>query len=223
MPGMFSYGPGRIPPPIHLGLPQSLIAGSFPPGNVATVNPIRQAKRLYIGGITDSMTEEQLLEFFNKLMLDNKLGGEPGDPINQVHINQEKSFAFLEVSYHFHSRHYAAAHVCLQFRTPEEATAAVQFDGTMCDGIPLRVRRPKDYIGIDPSLGPMPGVAGTTVGESPNKLFVGGLPTYLNDEQVMELLKSFGELRTFNLVKEGTGQTGVSKVNFPSSSDIDCS
>jgi hypothetical protein len=28
----------------------------------------------------------------------------------------------------------------------------------------------------------------------------------------MELLKSFGELKSFNLVKEGTAQGGVSKV-----------
>ena len=80
----------------------------------------------------------------------------------------------------------------------------------MHDGQPLRVKRPKDYIGIDPSLGPIGGMA---IPDTPNKLFVGGLPTYLNDEQVMELLKSFGDLRSFNLVKEGTAQGGVSKVS----------
>jgi splicing factor U2AF subunit len=88
----------------------------------------------------------------------------------------------------------------------------MQLDGTTMGEATITVKRPKDYMGIDPSLGPVGGVGGI-VGESPNKLFVGGLPTYLNDDQVMELLKSFGELRTFNLVKEGTGQTGVSKVS----------
>lgn len=47
-------------------------------------------------------------------------------------------------------------------------------------------------------------------GDSPNKLFVGGLPTYLSDEQVMELLKSFGELKTFNLVKDNAQESKVS-------------
>lgn len=42
----------------------------------------------------------------------------------------------------------------------------------------------------------------TNVPDSINKIFVGGLPTYLNEEQVMELLKSFGELKAFNLVRE---------------------
>ncbi|WVR08881.1 hypothetical protein IAU60_005940 [Kwoniella sp. DSM 27419] len=180
MTGLFTYGPGRVPPPSHLGVPAQLMAGAFPPAN-----PIRQTKRLYVGGINESMTEQQIQDFFNKLMHDNKLAVEmPGEPVAQCQINNEKNFAFVE------------------FRTPEEATSALQFDGTMCDGVPLRVRRPKDYAGVDPlaaSFGAGPGV------DSPNKLFIGGLPTYLNDEQVMELLKAFGELRSFNLVKESAG------------------
>ena len=49
----------------------------------------------------------------------------------------------------------------------------------------------------------------TVVSDSPNKLFVAGLPNYLNDEQVKELLTSFGQLKAFNLVKDTT--TGLSK------------
>jgi splicing factor U2AF subunit len=67
----------------------------------------------------------------------------------------------------------------------------------------VSIKPPKEYIGIDSALGTMEGGVGMTVAESPNKLFIGGLPTYLNEEQVMELLKSFGELKSFNLVKDG--------------------
>lgn len=73
----------------------------------------------------------------------------------------------------------------------------------------LSLKRPSEYVGIDPSLGVLAGNVGSTVADSPNKLFIGGLPTYLNEEQVMELLKSFGELKSFNLVKDGQ----VSKVS----------
>ena len=52
----------------------------------------------------------------------------------------------------------------------------------------------------------------TAVPDTPNKIFIGGLPVYLNEEQVVELLKSFGELRAFNLVKDPT--TNQSKVNY---------
>ena len=38
---------------------------------------------------------------------------------------------------------------------------------------------------------------------------MGGLPNYLNEDQVKELLTSFGQLRAFNLVKDSA--TGLSK------------
>lgn len=78
------------------------------------------------------------------------------------------------------------------------------FDGIIFINGPLKIRRPKDYGGpeiIAPSTH-VPGVVSTNVPDSINKIFVGGLPTYLNEEQVMELLKSFGELKAFNLVRE---------------------
>ncbi len=87
------------------------------------------------------------------------------------------------------------------------------FDGIIFQSGPLKIRRPKDYVGSDlvPSGVHVPGVVSTIVPDSVNKIFVGGLPTYLNDEQVMELLKSFGELKAFNLVKDSS--SGLSKVS----------
>ena len=90
------------------------------------------------------------------------------------------------------------------------------FDGIIFLNGPLKIRRPKDYGGPD-AIGPsmhVPGVVSTNVPDSANKIFVGGLPTYLNEEQVMELLKSFGELKAFNLVREnGNGPSKV-RANF---------
>ena len=53
------------------------------------------------------------------------------------------------------------------------------------------------------------GVVSTVVPDSPHKVFLGGLPNYLNEDQVKELLTSFGQLRAFNLVKDSA--TGLSK------------
>jgi splicing factor U2AF subunit len=93
------------------------------------------------------------------------------------------------------------------------------FDGIIFINGPLKIRRPKDYGGIDLSASPgvhVPGVVSTNVPDTINKVFVGGLPTYLNEEQVMELLKSFGELKAFNLVRENGN--GPSKARQQSSS-----
>ena len=48
----------------------------------------------------------------------------------------------------------------------------------------------------------VPGVISTNIPDSINKVFVGSLPAYLNEEHVQELLKSFSELKAFNLVQE---------------------
>ncbi len=95
----------------------------------------------------------------------------------------------------------------LTSRSAEDATAAMAFDGIIFINGPLKIRRPKDYGGIEiasPGVH-VPGVVSTNVLDSFNKVFVGG-----NGENDMELLKSFGELRAFNLVRENG--TGASKV-----------
>ena len=47
-----------------------------------------------------------------------------------------------------------------------------------------------------------PGVTSTVVPDTPNKISVSNIPTYLTDELVTELLVSFGELKAFVLVKD---------------------
>ena len=88
------------------------------------------------------------------------------------------------------------------------------FDGIIFQNNALKIRRPKDYTGTEFEMpgSHVPGVVSTNVPDTVNKIFVGGLPSYLTDDQVMELLKSFGDLRSFNLVKEGG--TGASKVSL---------
>ncbi|KAJ3169575.1 hypothetical protein HDU88_000766 [Geranomyces variabilis] len=157
----------------------------------------RQARRLYVGNIPFGVQEDGLMQFFNSTMSQLNITSSAGNPCIAVQINQEKNYAFAE------------------FRSPEEATAAMAFDGISFAGQSLKLRRPKDYqppAGGEVSGPPaihVPGVVSTNVPDSPNKIFVGGLPPFLNDAQVMELLQSFGELRAFNLVKDG--MTGTSK------------
>jgi splicing factor U2AF subunit len=45
--------------------------------------------------------------------------------------------------------------------------------------------------------------------QDPDRVFVGGLPYYLNEEQCRELLGSFGAIKSFDLVKDR--ETGNSK------------
>lgn len=182
----------QIPPILSIpGLPPPMPVQSFGMGIGGNPNLSRQSRRLYIGSITQEVNEQNLADFFNAKMAEMNIGtGASGNPVLAVQCNYEKNYAFVE------------------FRSAEDATAAMAFDGIIFINGPLKIRRPKDY-GGDTVISPgvhVPGVVSTNVPDSINKIFVGGLPTYLNEEQVMELLKSFGELRAFNLVREnGTG------------------
>uniref|UniRef100_A0A4W4HEY5 Splicing factor U2AF subunit n=1 Tax=Electrophorus electricus TaxID=8005 RepID=A0A4W4HEY5_ELEEL len=155
----------------------------------------RQARRLYIGNIPFGVTEESMAEFFNAQMRLARLIQAPSNPVLAVQINQDKNFAFLE------------------FRSVDETTQAMAFDGIIFQGQSLKIRRPHDYrplpgISEQPTFH-VPGVVSTVVPDSPHKLFIGGLPNYLGDDQVKELLTSFGPLKAFNLVKDSA--TSLSK------------
>lgn len=149
----------------------------------------RQARRLYVGNIPFGVSEEEMMDFFNQQMHISGLAQAPGNPILACQINLDKNFAFLE------------------FRSIDETTQAMAFDGINFKGQSLKIRRPHDYQ-------PMPGMSeapstNVPVQDSPHKIFIGGLPNYLNEDQVKELLMSFGQLRAFNLVKDSA--TGLSK------------
>lgn len=130
----------------------------------------RQARRLYVGNIPFGVTEEAMMDFFNHQMRLTGLSQAEGNPIIAVQINLDKNFAFLE------------------FRSVDETTQAMAFDGINFQGQSLKIRRPRDYQPLPgmseaPTVN-VPGVVSTVVQDSPHKIFIGGLPNYLNEDQV---------------------------------------
>lgn len=75
----------------------------------------------------------------------------------------------------------------------------------------MKIRRPIDYDKyppVEPNR-PIPkldvssvGIISTQVDDSPLKLFVGGLPHEMQEDQVKDMLRRFGQLKSFHLVKE---------------------
>lgn len=156
----------------------------------------RQARRLYVGNIPFGVTEEAMMDYFNNQMKMAGLAQADGHAIISCQVNLDKNFAFLE------------------FRSVDECTNALAFDGINFQGQLLKLRRPREYQALpgitseNPSVA-VPGIVSTIVADTPNKIFIGCIPNYLNEDQVKELLSSFGQLRSFNLVMD-TG-TGLSK------------
>lgn len=78
-------------------------------------------------------------------------------------------------------------------RSIDETTQAMAFDGINFKGQSLKIRRPHDYQpmpgmtdGGGAALTVPGGVISTVVPDSPHKIFIGGLPNYLNEDQVSE-------------------------------------
>lgn len=163
----------------------------------------RHARRVYVGGLPAGMSEVALTQFFNNAMAIAGATTQSGPPIISCYMNHEKKFAFLE------------------FRSVEETSNALAFDGLPCQGETLKVRRPHDYNPeaarlLGAPTGPSPkinlgllGVVNTVVEDGPHKVFIGGIPGYLQEEQVRQILQAFGALKAFNLVADR--DTGASK------------
>ena len=173
----------------------------------------RQSKRLFVHNIPASATDESIINFFN-LQLNGLNVIDGVDPCISCQITKDRTFALIE------------------FKTPAEATVGLALDGiTMEDGDSmdtsnghingdshgLSVRRPKDYIvpSVTDDTDYQEGVVSSVVPDTQNKISITNIPIYLTDEEVTELLVSFGELKAFVLVKDrSTEESRVSIIHI---------
>lgn len=224
-------GGAGIPPGMNVSVAGAPSGFSGPPPGYANAHPgnlglnpvpnqqaTRHARRVYVGNLPGTVTEPKVAAFFNNAM--HAIGGTvaalPGDPVLNVYINYEKKFAFVE------------------FRTVEETSNCMALDGAVLEGIAMRVRRPNDYnvmaasslgpsqpkdglnleaIGLNPSAaaGGGGGAANASLTEEDlqHRLFIGGLPYFLTETMVKELVEAFGPTKQFQLVVDR--ETGNSK------------
>ncbi|EFW13263.1 hypothetical protein D8B26_003993 [Coccidioides posadasii str. Silveira] len=178
----------------------------------------RQAKRLFVYNLSPSLSEDSIAQFFNLQL--NGLNVVSGvDPCVSAQLSTDGTFALLE------------------FKTAADATVALAFDGVSMEpddanghtngsSQGLSIRRPKDYIvpSETDDSNRQEGVVSNEVPDSPNKICVTNIPPFIQEEQVTMLLVSFGELKSFILVKDsGTDESrGIAFCEYvdPSSTNI---
>uniref|UniRef100_A0A803KT14 RRM domain-containing protein n=1 Tax=Chenopodium quinoa TaxID=63459 RepID=A0A803KT14_CHEQI len=163
--------------------------------SVQLTQATRPMRRLYIDNIPGSATEKEIMECFNSLLLSSGSNYIRGtSPCISCMIHKEKGQALVE------------------FLTPEDASAALSFDGRSLSGSILKIRRPKDFVEV-PSGSSEKSKAGANlirgdsirdnsirgnsisevgiqvisdfVQDSPHKIFVGGIAEDLSSEMVM--------------------------------------
>eukprot|EP00879_Flechtneria_rotunda_P013232 GHRR01013817.1.p1 GENE.GHRR01013817.1~~GHRR01013817.1.p1 ORF type:complete len:453 (+),score=205.82 GHRR01013817.1:1432-2790(+) len=169
----------------------------------------RHARRVYVGSLPPNITEVALTHYFNQVMMAVGACSALGSPVIGCYMNPDKRFAFVE------------------FRSVEEASNAMAFDGVTCQGEVLRIRRPHDYnptaakaLGpAEPSpyinLALLSVVGGLVDDATAPRISVSGLPTTLEEEQVRGIISTFGTLKAFSLLRNPAGQpTGTALAEF---------
>ncbi|KAI5366553.1 putative RNA recognition motif domain, U2 snRNP auxilliary factor, large subunit, splicing factor [Septoria linicola] len=182
--------------------PAKLQAFMNQPGNQASSSALkpssaRQSKRVLVYNLPASANDESIVDFFN-LQLNGLNVTRGADPCISAQTSKDHTYALVE------------------FKTPEDATNAMALDGINMDpnsmdtngdangaAKGLQIKRPRDYIvpNVTDDTQNEAGLLSNIVPDTQNKISITNLPAFLGEEQVQELLMSFGELKNFILVK----------------------
>ncbi|XP_047321402.1 splicing factor U2af large subunit A [Impatiens glandulifera] len=164
-----------------------VITGIFSNASIDSIQltqATRPMRRLYVENLPASASEKSIRECFNNFLLGSGVNHIKGtQPCISCIVNKEKSQAIVE------------------FLTPEDASAALAFDGRSFFGSFLKVRRPKDFIEVTTGISEKPIDAvdsiSDTVKDSPYKIFIGGIPNAISSEMLMEIAGVFGPLKAY--------------------------
>ncbi|KAK4776377.1 hypothetical protein SAY86_005065 [Trapa natans] len=146
----------------------------------------RPMRRLYVENTPGSASEKDVMEYLNNRLLSSGVNCIQGrQPCISCIIHKEKHQALVE------------------FLTPEDASAALSFDGSSFYGSVLKIRRPKDFVEV--TTGNTVEAArlavavplSNVVKDSPHKIFVGGISEALSPEMLIEIASAFGQLKAF--------------------------
>lgn len=216
------YPSGRHPDPVAAAKAaaaniNAILSSSGSTGSKTTPPTLtRQARRLYVGNIPFGCTDDDMIEFFQSSMAACNFITQPGNPVLACQINLDKNFAFLEFRSIEETTNAMALDgiqckgQALKIRRPHDyqpipgSEPAPTPIGVALSGL---MQHTNSGDGTATPTAPVvpphiPGVISTIVADSPNKIYIGGVPTYLTEDQIKDILSSFGQLKAFNLIKD---------------------
>ncbi|XP_006649367.1 splicing factor U2af large subunit B [Oryza brachyantha] len=165
-----------------------LTGSSLAVDSVQLTQATRPLRRLHIENLPSSATEDMLIGCLNEFLLSSSVSHiqRSKQPCFSCVINKDKRQAFVE------------------FLTPEDATAALSFDGRSFNGSSLKIRRPKEYVELTHIAPKKPSteikLISNVVADSPHKIFISGISRVISSEMLMEIASSFGPLAAYRFL-----------------------
>ncbi|KAI3676839.1 hypothetical protein L1987_86453 [Smallanthus sonchifolius] len=153
--------------------------------SVQLTQATRPKRRIYVENLPSSASEAAVMQWLSSYLRPFGLNHLQGtSPCISCIVNKEKGQALVE------------------FLTPEDASAALNFSGKSFSGNIVKIRRPKDYVETSTGVSEKP-VAGAVpvkniVEDSPNKIFIGGISKVITSEMLMEIASAFGPLKAYH-------------------------
>ncbi|XP_062216842.1 uncharacterized protein LOC133916953 isoform X2 [Phragmites australis] len=167
---------------------ETILAGNnLAADSVQLTQATRPLRRLHIENVPGSATEDMLIDRLNDFLLSSGIKhSQRSKPCLSCTINKEKCQAFVE------------------FLTPEDATAALSFDGKPLNGSALKIRRPKEYVEMTNVAPKKPAeditLISDIVSDSPHKIFIAGISGVISSEMLMEIVSAFGPLAAYRFI-----------------------
>ncbi|XP_023000460.1 splicing factor U2af large subunit A-like [Cucurbita maxima] len=145
----------------------------------------RPMRRLYIENLPHSPSEKAIIDCLNGFLTSSGVNHIEGtQPCISCIIHKDRGQALVE------------------FLTPEDASAALSFDGSDFSGSILRIRRPKDYVelvtgDLDKSVAVVNKI-NDVVEDSPNKIIIAGISNRISSEMLKNIVAAFGPLKAYH-------------------------
>jgi len=187
----------------------------------------RHARRVYCGGFPPNVQEIRIADFFNNALI--AVGGVAEEdidgnqnPVVNVYMNHEKHFAFVE----FRNAEETSNCMALDSISFDSAQLRIRRPNDYNQPAAMKLGpiqpNPKmnlEAIGLsndaltrlaaNNGTGAMNGNLQGNIDPNEDRVFVGGLPYFLTEPQIRELLEAFGPITRFDLVRDR--DTGGSK------------
>ena len=168
-------------------------AANIPPSYLPTyggIDPVysRSAKRLFITGLPPNTTDINLSICISEYLKDLNVVSQM-NPVKAVYLNDAEGYGFVE------------------FSSADVATTALFLqDHLNFEGRKLQLSRPDEYViphfQVKDDKEEISNNRNEGFPDSPSKIVISNIPSYHMKEQVVDLLKSFGAINNFALVKK---------------------